>query len=313
MTGGNGSMSLCETCGKELVYDSDNEIWKCPYECAPKYVLDNLDNFSPEQNIEPDLVPPPETISENQDEIFYDYSDLIELDNYIECDASQLSQMKLEAESIEHFSNLKTKYHVEWYSEISPLSTLFPILLKLEDNSLPDDNEIYWLISQQINYVAAYCYLLKYQFHRKQWDFIRACKFFRKANFPEIALNLKIDFTPKDIVVWTALMTTRGAAFRALLMLDEAEQCARQVLHYVANNFFAYNLLGAIYFQKNLFEEGFEYFRLAVLYGGEIKYHRSVIEQGIIDKLMDGERVAKYLLQIDPIKYSWARRHLVGQ
>ena len=58
---------LCESCGRALEYDFDNEVWYCPYDCVPKYVIDTLNSINLEDLIDPDAMPPPETISEKQD------------------------------------------------------------------------------------------------------------------------------------------------------------------------------------------------------------------------------------------------------
>jgi tetratricopeptide (TPR) repeat protein len=107
-----------------------------------------------------------------------------------------------------------------------------------------------------------------------------------------------------------ALLITRGAAFRDLSRLDEAEDCAVQAMEHQPQSHQPYTLLGAICYDKCNYEKGDQWFEMAADRGAndtddEIKK----IVRMTKDKNKRRE-VAEYLLKKDPGRYGWASSYL---
>lgn len=306
----------CETCGKKLIYvdtpDTNNGFWSCPNPCTPKYVLEYLDSINPEDFLDPvwDELQPSDTISNDEDEYFFDYGEIFDDEYYSSFESFQLPQVDWEAESLNHFLYLKAKYCIEPYDKNFPLSKLVPILIKLDRNLIPDENEIKWLLANNVFSLAALIYLRKFETDRFLWNLIKAKKFFRLAGLLNASLSLVINFIPADMKILSALNVVHGAALRAVSMLTEAEKCAQAAIKSDNTNFYAYNLLGAIYFQMRQYGQGLYYYQLAINYGSDTKRHERVIDQDMQNDLLIKQEVAAFLLKEDPVRYSWVRKYL---
>ncbi|MGG6295138.1 hypothetical protein ACQ4M4_12160 [Leptolyngbya sp. AN02str] len=93
-----------------------------------------------------------------------------------------------------------------------------------------------------------------------------------------------------------ALLVTRGAAFRDLGRLDEAEKCAVQAMECQPESHQPYTLMGAIYYDRCEYAKGDHWFDMAAERGAndtDDEIERIVRMTKDRDKRRD---VAKYLL-----------------
>ena len=170
-----------------------------------------------------------------------------------------------------HFIELKHKYYASQYPDDSPTSRLYPILLELEDKRPLDENEIRWLEDEELFGVPAIYYEMCFRKEidcDNQWHEVRASRYWRKAGHPEKALKITADVKyPHAPKRTSAVLTTRGGAFADLGELEEAERCAHEAIRWHSSSWHPYNLLGRIYFMKDQYDEGTEYFMRAIELG----------------------------------------------
>ena len=220
-------------------------------------------------------------------------------------------QLTLETDARRHFASLRKKYHVGEHQGESPISPLYRILLLLEEDGALTDEDIEWLGSRRLFTVLAMMYQGRYEKGRDLWDLVKASSKWQDAGDHQRALMITEGTTSTDPKLVGAILTTRGRAQRNLRDLDGAEECAREAIALNPTSFYAYNLLGAIYYQLGYPEDGDEQFEKA-------------LELGASERGMDGEiraavriagrkqqrDVAKFLLGKDPHRYEWAKHYL---
>lgn len=108
----------------------------------------------------------------------------------------------------------------------------------------------------------------------------------------------------------SALLVTRGAAFRDLRQLDKAENCAIQAMESQPDNHQPYTLMGAICYDQGKYPDGDSWFEMAAERGANDKDDE--IERIVrMTKDKDKRRkVVEYLLSKDPKRYGWAKLYL---
>ncbi|HMC64590.1 MAG TPA: hypothetical protein VKI65_06600, partial [Gemmataceae bacterium] len=191
---------------------------------------------------------------------------------------------------------LKTKYGVDWYEDDSPL---YPILLDLEGGRELSDSDETWLNRNRLFPVLA--------FHYERVGLLaRAGSYWRKAQNPERALRITDNERVQNN---SPVLTMRGGAFRDLNDLDSAERCGFSAIKLSPEDYHPYNLLGAVYYQRGLPEQGDQYFQMAVALGSEEEDEsiQSALEKAAAD---EKKRVAEHLLKRDAARFAWARSHL---
>jgi len=223
-------------------------------------------------------------------------------------------QREKERVAATEFSNLKTKYYAHSHSVKSPSSPLYLILLQIDTGEALQDHQIEWLKENWLWMTLAIYFQNEYQKSKDPWNLVRASGYLRNANNSSKAIELtnyllenNISFNPK---LKSAVLTTRGGAFRDLQDLSKAEQCAQDAIEQ-NNSFQPYNLLGAIYFERGQPEQGEAYFKRALELGAQAKVQEAQM-QSALKKAGQSEQsiVAKYLLDRDPEKYHWAGYYL---
>jgi len=220
-------------------------------------------------------------------------------------------QRVLEAESKREFAALKFKYMAQGYSDSSPSSLLYPVLLKLDLGEELCEADIQWLKQQRLFGTVATFYEKKFQKSGDLWDLIKASRYWRLGSQPMRALDLTSDLTTEDSRLMSAVLTTRGGALRDINALSEAEQCAVEALQHSPNEHYPYNLLGAIYFQSGQPEKGDEFFLKAQQLGAGEKAQESDMRNAMKNAGQEEKRVvAEYLLRKDPERYKWAKHYL---
>ncbi|MFM6197104.1 MAG: hypothetical protein ACKPEN_21770 [Planktothrix sp.] len=241
-----------------------------------------------------------------------------------------------------HFVNLKSKYDVSGYTDQGVSTGLYPILQKLDKGNRLEEIDVAWLIENKLFYNSYYSdytfyntynrnysnkifiayhtieatfYEQEYQKTGNQWKLPNASSHWRKANEPKRALKLteNINFNSiRENKLKSALLTTRGGAFRDIDQLDQAETCARKAIEYQPNSHHPYTLMGAICFERGQFSEGEHWFEEAIQRGASPKDQDAEMKQIVKNAKDENKRkkVVEYLLSKDPNRYSWAKSYL---
>lgn len=105
----------------------------------------------------------------------------------------------------------------------------------------------------------------------------------------------------------SAILTTRGGAFRDLDMLSEAKSYALRAIKIDSRSHYPYSLLGAIYYQSGEPAKGDEFFSEARERGAnsnQDKEIRSAVKNANEDSK---QRIIQYLLNKDPDRYQWIK------
>lgn len=226
-----------------------------------------------------------------------------------------------EIAKIIHFKILKAKYQIVGQLAVYPF---YEIMLKLEREERLDPKQVVQLIEEgrlsRHGKIATAYYRLEAIFYGKEyqrtgnrWNLCSASSNWRKADEPEKALRVTENVNwnrVQESDLKAALLVTRGAAFRDLDQLDEAENCAVQAMECQPEEHQPYTLMGAIYYDRCEYLEGDKWFEMAAERGAndtDDEIERIVRMTKDKDKRRE---VAEYLLQKDPNRYSWAGSYL---
>jgi hypothetical protein len=221
-----------------------------------------------------------------------------------------------------HFNNLKKKYNM--VDPKLPVDPFYEIMLRLEREQRLEPKQVVQLMEEgrlsRHGKIAIAHYRLEAKFYEQeykrtgnQWNLPSASSNWRKADEPENALKVTDQVNwhkVKESDLKSALLVTRGAAFRDLKKLDEAENCATQAIECQPDSHQPYTLMGAICYDRREYEDGDYWFELA----GERGADNTDDEiQRIVRMTKDKEQrreVAEYLFNKDPNRYDWAKSYL---
>ncbi|MBD2077486.1 hypothetical protein H6F86_27110 [Phormidium sp. FACHB-592] len=220
-----------------------------------------------------------------------------------------------------HFRILKVKYQIVGQLAVVPF---YEIMLKLERGERLDPKQVIQLIEERRlsrhGKIAIAYYKLEAMFYEKEyqrtgnrWNLPSASSNWRKADESENALKVTESVNWNKIQesdLKAALLVTRGAAFRDLGQLDEAEKCVAQAMECQSDSHQPYTLMGAIYYDRCEYSEGDKWFEMAAERGADDtddEIERIVRMTKDKDKRRD---VAEYLLNKDPVRYGWATSYL---
>jgi hypothetical protein len=229
-----------------------------------------------------------------------------------------------------HFASLKSKYDVSDYKDKSPSSSLYAILQKLEKGERLEPTDVAWLQENKTEWyqklfsgkifiayqkIEAIFYEQEYKRTGNQWNLPNASSHWRKADRPKQALKLteSLNFDKiKENKLKSALLTTRGGAFRDIEELDKAEKCARQAIEYQPNSHHPYTLMGAICFERGEYSQGEYWFAEAIKRGASPRDQDAEIKRVVKNAKDENKRreVVDYLLKKDPQRYDWAKSYL---
>lgn len=178
-----------------------------------------------------------------------------------------------EREGKQEFRRLKIEYKADIYSIESPSSPLFAILRGMKSGARLTNDDIVWLESNRVYGPLALHYESEYERTGCPWDCVKASRNWRKCSLAEKSLDLTdqalgkaVEYGPR---LKGALLTTRGAAFRVLSKLPQAELSAKEALKYDPDSFYPYNLLGGIYSDMGRPREAEKFFGLAREHGAK--------------------------------------------
>ena len=229
-----------------------------------------------------------------------------------------------------HFATLKSKYDVSDYKDKSPSSPLYVILQKLEKGERLEPTDVAWLQENKTEWcqqlfsgkifttyhkIEATFYEQEYKRTGNQWNLPNASSHWRKADKPKQALKLteNINFDKiKENKLKSALLTTRGGAFRDIEELDKAEKCALKAIEYQPNSHHPYTLMGAICFERGEYPKGEYWFAEAIKRGASPRDQDAEIKRVVKNAKDEKKRreVVQYLLEKDPSRYAWAKSYL---
>lgn len=211
------------------------------------------------------------------------------------------------------FHQLASKYNAPvallWENnEISPLGS---ILEKLEGQEQLDAWELDWLESRYQNRLLVTIHFRSYKHNHDPWLLVKVCKCLRKAGLPNKVLSVTSDASASKFQsskVLSALLTTRGGAFRDLNDLAAAKKSALDAIRASPVSFHPHNLMGAILYEEGSPSEGDEHFAEAIRLGSTPRDQEFEIRMALNRSTTEArDRVIKYLLSKDPKKYSWVR------
>lgn len=219
------------------------------------------------------------------------------------------------------FANLKGKYGCTQHKDQSPASPLFLILKQIDSGESLDEEQKDWLKKHRF-FLALACYFEKgVERVGDPWAAVNACSNYRKAGQPERGLEVTCAFAvgPSSAgSAMSAILTTRGGAFRDVGDLAQAEQCGLGAIRLEKDNsrqhadYRPYNLLGAICFQRGDGEKGLKYFDKAHELGAP-PFEIERLKQESVERAASPEErraVAEKLLERDPVQYKWAEKYL---
>jgi hypothetical protein len=252
------------------------------------------------------------------------------LPEQFKCDLSEQDIKWLISEGLTESANIAQQIHLKFlkskYQIIGqlPVDPFYGIMLKIEREERLDPKQVVQLIEEErlsrhgkiaIAYyrLEAIFYEKEYQRTGNRWNLPSASANWRKADKPEQALKVTENINwgkVKETDLKSALLVTRGATFRDLVKLDEAENCANQAIEHQPNNHQPYTLMGAICYDRGQYVDGDRWFSMAIERGAddtddEIKR--------IVRMTKDKEKrreVIEYLLNKDKKLYAWAASYL---
>lgn len=222
-----------------------------------------------------------------------------------------------------HFAVLKRKYRLADPS--LPLEPFYEIMVKLEKKERLDPMLVLQLMEEDLLFrggeIALAYYRLEADFYEQElgwtghkWNIPTASGYWRKANEPEQALKLtNLDLNRvNDSNLKSAILVTRGAAFRDIHNLAEAEGCAKKAMDYQPDSHQPYTLMGAICYDKHDYEEGDYWFEKAIERGAETEDIDAEKKRVIKSTKDENKRheAAEYLLKKDSQRYAWAKSYL---
>jgi tetratricopeptide (TPR) repeat protein len=108
----------------------------------------------------------------------------------------------------------------------------------------------------------------------------------------------------------SALLVTRGGAFRDLSRLEQAESCAAQAMESQPDSHQPYTLMAAICYDLGKYADGDVWFEMAAERGAnDIDDEIEKIVRMTKEKNKRKE-VVEYLLNKDSLRYAWAKSYL---
>ena len=238
-------------------------------------------------------------------------------------EARLAEEQRIQAEKTEaseagrrYFSELAEKFKVRVDSVVSDdgPTVIAPILLKLEAREPLDEMALRSLSAYGLHNVLATYHFRNYKQNGDLWELARACKSLRRAGQPETVIQITnhgVKQDGNDHRAHAAVLTSRGGAYRDLDDVNSAKSCAERALVLNPRGFYAHNLLGALAYQVNNFEEGDRHFDMALRLGAQPRQQDSQIRVSIERSGLEERRaIVEYLLAKNYERYKWAMKFI---
>jgi hypothetical protein len=224
-----------------------------------------------------------------------------------------------------HFAILKRKYGLILTNPTLSIEPFYKIMVKLEKKERLDIILVAQLIEQNLlsrdGKIAVAHYRLEAEFYEQeikrtghQWDIPTASSYWRKAKESEQALKITdLDLGKiREGNLKSAILVTRGAAFRDIDNLADAESCARKAMKYQPNSYQPYTLMGAISYDRGDYVEGDYWFEQAIQRGAKTEDIDDELKRVFRSTKDENKRheAAEYLLKKDSKQYAWAKYYL---
>ncbi|MEH1803398.1 MAG: hypothetical protein V7L13_30385 [Nostoc sp.] len=222
-----------------------------------------------------------------------------------------------------HFAILKRKYRLIYLS--LALEPFYAIMVKLEKKERLDPKLVLQLMEEELlspgGKIALAYYRLEAEFYEQEfhrtgnkWDIPTASSYWRKADEPEHALKLtNLDLNQiKENKLKSAISVTRGAAFRDMDNLADAEICAKKAMEYQPESYQSCTLMAAIAHDRSNYPKASYWFNEAIKRGAkpeDIDDERKRLVRSTKDENKRHE-AAEYLLKKDSQRYAWAKSYL---
>ncbi|MEH1950244.1 MAG: hypothetical protein V7K77_25290 [Nostoc sp.] len=222
-----------------------------------------------------------------------------------------------------HFAILKRKYRLIYLS--LALEPFYAIMVKLEKKERLDPKLVLQLMEEELlspdGKIALAYYRLEAEFYEQEfhrtgnkWDIPTASSYWRKADEPEQALKLtNLDLSQiKESKLKSAISVTRGAAFRDMDNLADAEICAKKAMEYQPESYQPCTLMAAIAHDRGDYAKRDYWYEQAIKRGAkpeDIDDERKRLFRSTKDENKRHE-AAEYLLKKDSQRYTWAKSYL---
>ncbi len=222
-----------------------------------------------------------------------------------------------------HFAILKRKYGlIDPNLQIQPF---YKVMVNLEKKERLDPILVAQLIERKMlsrdGKIAIAHYRLEAEFYEQeikrtghQWHIPTASSYWRKGDEPEQALKLtNLDLSQiRESNLKSAILVTRGAAFRDMDNLADAENCARKAMDYQPDSYQPYTLMGAISYDRCDYLEGDYWFEKAIQRGAKTEDIDDELKRVFRSTKDEKKRneAAEYLLGKDPSRYTWAKSYI---
>jgi hypothetical protein len=223
------------------------------------------------------------------------------------------------------FVALKKKYVLLDPGNQLPFEPFYTIMTKLERKERLDPLLVVQLIEQGLlsreGKIAIAHYSLEADFYEQEfkrtghkWHIPTASSYWRKADEPEKALNItNLDLGKiRESILKSAILVTRGAAFRDMGDLVNAEISAKKAIECHPKSYQPYTLMGAIYYDKGEYSKGDYWFTEAEKRGAKTDDIDDEIKRVLRSTKDESKRqqAVNYLLNKDSQRYAWAKCYL---
>ncbi|KYC39647.1 hypothetical protein WA1_30370 [Scytonema hofmannii PCC 7110] len=222
-----------------------------------------------------------------------------------------------------HFIQLKRKFGISDSKNQLSLEIFYKIMLKLESKERLDAISVAHLVERDLlssrGKIAIAYYRLEAEFYEKEFHRTQkqsyiptAGNYWRKAGEPQRALNLLTNIQLEKISdnhLKSDILVAKGAAFRDILDLINAEFSAKKAIEYHSENYQAYILLGIISYDRSNYLSGDLFFKEAIDLGAKPEEIDDEIKQVLKTIASDKHRqnTVEYLLKKDLERYAWAK------
>jgi hypothetical protein len=233
-------------------------------------------------------------------------------------------QAKKQTQADKENFRLREKYGLGNLIENPDFPKLMDILRRVHNSERLSENDFAWLeTTKRARYFTT---TLKKGYHRNEaifyagefkkkkdyWLAVNASSHYRKCDKAKTADSLlsTIDVARlKNVKLKSALFTTHGGVKRDLGKWDEALNFGKQAHLLTPKNFRPCTLLGAVNMEIGHHNLGQSWYKKAV----ELGYSQKAVDDELRSIFRSAEtpkqdELRKYLLKLDPVRYSWARK-----